>query len=109
MKKLIITTALFALTMAGTAYAQTEKNTESGNFTAKEYIINMQGSYNNLSDKVNIGINKKICGEQTTQVVIKPECTTKDQGSQNKPIHTTTEATTQVKPICTTTEATTEV
>ena len=102
MKKLIIATALIAASMTATAFASTD-NLSENNTVVKKYIINGQNTYNNLCDIIKpFETTTKNCFEVTTQIVIKPDCTT-EVSTQTKP---TTEATTQSRPV---TEATTEV
>ena len=102
MRKLITATALIAASMTASAFASTN-NLSDNNTVVKKYIINGQDTYNNLCDIIKpVESTTKNCFEVTTQIVIKPDCTT-EATTQSKP---TTEITTQTKP---TTEAATEV
>ena len=119
MKKLLIATALTAMSMSTTALAADMVNIEYMNNCG---IITIQGTYNNSCnnsrpEEVTTNFCKPI--EITTKCEWKPALTTTEVTTEAttqavvKPIYTTTEATTEittqaVKPTYTTTEATTE-
>ena len=107
MKKLIMATALIAASMTATAFASTNNLSENNNTVVKKYIISGQDTYNNLCDIIKpVETTTKNCFEVTTQIVIKPDCTTEVTTQAKPTTEATTEVTTQAKP---TTEATTEV
>lgn len=107
MKKLIMATALIAASMTATAFASTDNLSENNNTVVKKYIINGQDTYNNLCDIIKpVETTTKNCFEVTTQIVIKPDCTTEVTTQAKPTTEATTEVTTQARP---TTEATTEV
>ncbi len=107
MKKLIMATALIAASMTATAFASTNNLSENNNTVVKKYIISGQDTYNNLCDIIKpVETTTKNCFEVTTQIVIKPGCTTEVTTQAKPTTEATTEVTTQAKP---TTEATTEV
>ena len=107
MKKLIMATALIAASMTATAFASTNNLSENNNTVVKKYIISGQDTYNNLCDIIKpVETTTKNCFEVTTQIVIKPDCTTEVTTQAKPTTEGTTEVTTQAKP---TTEATTEV
>ena len=100
-------TALIAASMTATAFASTNNLSENNNTVVKKYIINGQDTYNNLCDIIKpVETTTKNCFEVTTQIVIKPGCTTEVTTQAKPTTEATTEVTTQAKP---TTEATTEV
>ena len=107
MKKLIMATALIAASMTVTAFASTNNLSENNNTVVKKYIISGQDTYNNLCDIIKpVETTTKNCFEVTTQIVIKPDCTTEVTTQAKPTTEATTEVTTQAMP---TTEATTEV
>ena len=107
MKKLIMATALIAASMTATAFASTNNLSENNNTVVKKYIISGQDTYNNLCDIIKpVETTTKNCFEVTTQIVIKPDCTTEVTTQAKPTTEATTEVTTQTRP---TTEATTEV
>ena len=107
MKKLIMATALIAASMTATAFASTNNLSENNNTVVKKYIISGQDTYNNLCDIIKpVETTTKNCFEVTTQIVIKPGCTTEVTTQAKPTTEATTEVTTQAKP---TTETTTQV